>query len=223
MELDQIETNLNSPNIQNRMKAIIELRHYEPFVVVPLLKQRMYDQEFVIRSFVAMGLGYKQTEEAFSLLLDLIEDDRDYNVRAEAANSLAKYGERSIPHLVHLFQKDSNWLVRQSIFAAIEATDYPEIFLKLCIWGFKGDDSIVQQSAITNLGRLAKTPEASRALEVLLEAANSWESAIRSQVAIVLRHFDSPRVQSALMKLRQDCDHRVVGATLEGLVQQFSF
>lgn len=116
MELNQIETNLNSPNIQNRMKAITELRHYEPFVVVPLLKRRMYDQEFVIRSFVAMGLGYKQTKEAFSLLLDLIEDDRDYNVRAEAANSLAKYGERAIPHLVYLFQKDSNWLVRLPYF-----------------------------------------------------------------------------------------------------------
>ena len=172
-------------------------------------------QEFVIRSFVAMGLGYKQTEEAFSLLLDLIEDDRDYNVRAEAANSLAKYGERAISHLVYLFQKDSNWLVRQSIFAAIEATDYPEIFLKLCIWGFKGDDSIVQQSAINNLGQLVKTPQASSALEVLLEAANSCESAIRAQVAIVLRYFDSPRVQEVLMKLQQDSDYRVVGATLE--------
>lgn len=84
--------------------------------------------------------------------------------------------------------------------------------------GFKGDDSIVQQSAITNLGRLAKTPQASRALEVLLEAANSWESAILSQAAIVLIHFNDPRAQAALMKLRQDSDYRVVGATLEGLV-----
>ena len=218
MELNQIETNLNSPNIQNRMKAITELRHYEPFVVVPLLKQRMYDQEFVIRSFVAMGLGYKQTEEAFSLLLDLIKHDRDYNVRSEAANSLAKYGKQAISHLVDLFQKDSNWLVRQSIFAAIEASEYPEVFLKLCIWGLKGDNSIVRESAITNLGRLAKTPQAFSALDILLEAANSKESAIRSQVAIVLRYFDDPRVQVALMKLGQDSDYRVVGATLEGLV-----
>ncbi len=105
MELHQIETYLNSPNPQNRMKAIAELRHYEPHLVVPLLKQRIEDREFVIRSFVAIGLGYKQTEEAFDLLVDLIESDRDYNVRAEAANSLAKYGDRAIPHLVKLFKK----------------------------------------------------------------------------------------------------------------------
>ena len=86
MELHQIETYIDSPNPQNRMKAITELRNYEPNLVVPLLKRRMYDQEFVVRSFVAMGLGYKQTEEGFGLLLDLIEYDRDYNVKAEAAN-----------------------------------------------------------------------------------------------------------------------------------------
>jgi HEAT repeat protein len=218
MELHQIETYLDSPNPQNRMKAITELRHYEPYLVVPLLKRRMYDQEFVIRSFVAIGLGYKRTDEAFELLLDLIEHDRDYNVRAEAANSLGKYGEQAIPHLVKLFQQDSHWLVRQSIFAALEETNYPEILLKLCIWGLEGNDPIVQQSAIANLGQLAKTPQASSALELLLSAVNSNSGAIRAQAARVLRHFDDPRAQAALMKLRQDSDYRVVGATLEGLV-----
>ncbi len=43
MELHQIETYLDSPNPENRMKAITELRHYEPSLVVPLLKRRMYD------------------------------------------------------------------------------------------------------------------------------------------------------------------------------------
>ncbi len=218
MELHQIETYLDSPNPENRMKAITELRHYEPSLVVPLLKRRMYDQEFVIRSFVAMGLGYKRTEEGFELLLDLIEHERDYNVRAEAANSLAKYGEGAIPHLVKLFQQDSNWLVRYSIFAALEGTNYPEILLELSILGLRGEDPVVQQTALANLGQLAKTPQASSALELLLSEAKSSKSAIRAQVARVLRHFEEPRAQAALIKLRQDSDYRVVGATLEGLV-----
>lgn len=218
MELHQIEIYLDSPNPQNRMKAITELRHYEPYLVVPLLKRRMYDQEFVIRSFVAMGLGYKQTDEAFELLLDFIEHDRDYNVRAEAANSLAKYGEEAIPHLVQLFHQDSHWLVRQSIFAAIDLTQHPKILLELSIWGFRGDDPVIKATAIANLGQLAKTPQASLALEILLVAANSEEKAIRIQVARVLKHFDDPEARVTLMKLRQDPDHQVVGATLEGLV-----
>ena len=218
MELHQIETYLESPNPQNRMKAITELRHYEPSLVVPLLKRRMYDREFMIRSFVAMGLGFKRTDEGFELLLNLIENDQDYNVRAEAANSLAKYGEQSIPHLVKLFQKDSHWLVRQSIFAAIDLTNYSELLWELSVLGFKGDDPVVKLTAIANLTQLAETPQASSALELLLLAANSEKATIRAQVARVLKHFEDPKAQAALMKLRQDSDYRVVGATLEGLV-----
>ncbi|MDJ0743468.1 MAG: HEAT repeat domain-containing protein [Xenococcaceae cyanobacterium MO_167.B27] len=217
MELHQIKTFLDSPNPQNRMKAITELRHHEPSLVVPLLKQRMHDQEFIIRSFVAMGLGYKQTEEGFELLLDLIENDRDYNVRAEAANSLSKYGEHAIPHLVKLFEQDSHWLVRQSIFAAIELTNYPEILLKLSALGIEGDDPVVKLTAIANLGQLAKTPYQASALEVLLTAVKSNQSIIRVRVARVLKHFDDPKAQTALLELREDSDYRVVAATLEGL------
>ncbi len=218
MELHQIETYLDSPNPQNRMKAITELRNYEPNLVVPLLKRRMYDREFVIRSFVAMGLGYKQTDEGFELLLDLIEHDRDYNVRAEAANSLAKYGEGAIPHLVKLFRQDSNWLIRYSIFAAIDFTNYPEILLEFCTLGLRGDNPVVKQAAIASLGQLTKTPQADSALELLVSAANSEQGAIRAQVARVLRYFEDQKAEAALMKLRQDPDYRVVGATLEGLV-----
>ena len=218
MELHQIETYLESPNPQNRMKAITELRHYEPSLVVPLLKRRMYDREFMIRSFVAMGLGFKRTDEGFELLLNLIENDQDYNVRAEAANSLAKYGEQSIPHLVKLFQKDSHWLVRQSIFAALDLTNYPELLWELSVLGLKGEDPVVKLTAISNLGQLAETAQASSALELLLLAANSEKAVIRAQVARVFKHFEDPRAQAALMQLRQDSDYRVVGATLEGLV-----
>ncbi|MDJ0594965.1 MAG: HEAT repeat domain-containing protein [Pleurocapsa sp. MO_226.B13] len=218
MELHQIETYIDSPNPENRMKAITELRNYEPNLVVPLLKRRMYDQEFVVRSFVAMGLGYKQTEEGFELLLDLIEYDRDYNVRAEAANSLAKYGEDAIPHLVKLFQQDSNWLVRYSIFAAIDLRQHPEILLEFCTLGLRGNDRVVQQTAIASLEQLTNTPQEANALELLLSAAKSEQGEIRAQVARVLRHFEDPRAEATLTNLRQDSDYRVVGATLEGLV-----
>jgi HEAT repeat protein len=218
MELHQIEAYIDSPNPQSRMKAITELRNYEPSLSVPLLKRRMHDQEFIIRSFVAIGFGYKQSEEAFNLLLDLIEHDKDYNVRAEAANSLTKYGEKSIPHIVKLFSEDSNWLVRQSILAALGDMNYSETLLKLCILGLKGDDPVVEQSAISNLGQLAKTPYADSALEIILEVANSKKVTARVQVASALRNFEDPRVESALARLRNDSDYRVVAATLEGLI-----
>ncbi len=117
-----------------------------------------------------------------------------------------------------LFRQDSHWLVRYSIFAAIDLTNYPEILLEFCTLGLRGDNPFVKQTAIASLGQLAETPQESIALDLLLPAANSEQGAIRAQVARVLRHFDDPRAQAALMNLRQDPDYRVVGATLEGLV-----
>lgn len=222
MELDQIRVYLDSPDSQERMKAIVELRNYSPSVVVPLLKQRMYDKEFVIRSFVAIGLGKKQTEEAFNALLDIINYEKDYNVVAEAANSLAKYGERSLDYLLRLFQQNTNWLIRQSIFAAMEDIDVPEARLQMCIWGLEGDDLVVKLAAIENLGKLAKTAQKSQALEILLSLSTNEAVQIRAQVAKVIREFESVQgeniVEKTLGKLRQDQDYRVIAATLENLL-----
>jgi HEAT repeat protein len=218
MELDRIETYLDSPNPQERMKAIVSLREHTPEVVVPLLKRRMYDKEFLIRSFVAMGLGYKQTEEGFEMLVQLIESDSDPNVRAEAANSISKYGDRSLPYLFELFVEDSHWLVRQSILAAMEEIDCPEILCQMCMLGIQGDDPVVRLAAIANLRKLQATSQADNALEILLSLATASVAEIRAEVAKTLRFFDNPQAQAALAELCHDLDYRVVAATLEGLL-----
>ncbi|MEL7313866.1 MAG: HEAT repeat domain-containing protein, partial [Cyanobacteria bacterium J06559_3] len=160
MDFQEIESYLESPNPQARMKALVELRNHEPAIVVPLLKQRMYDKEFVVRSFVAMGLGNKQTEEGFQALLALIEHDNDPNVVAEAANSLAKFGDRAYPHLIELFEQNSHWLIRQSIFGALDGLDEPAILLRLCRAGLEGEDLVVQSTAIATLSQLHGTEQA---------------------------------------------------------------
>ena len=218
MELQQIKTYLDSENPQERIKAITELRHYPPETVVPLLKLRMNDSEFVIRSMVAIGLGNKQTEEAFEALLDFLTSDKDPNVRAEVANSLAKYGEKSISHLVQLFEQESHWLVRLSIFAVMEEMNRPDLLVKFCRWGLAGNDPMVQQTAIANLKQCQGTSQEKEALEILLEAAQAEAVVIRAQVARVLGEFDDPRAEATFAQLQQDQDHRVVGATLEGLL-----
>ena len=218
MEINQIKTYLDSPNAQNRIKAIVELRNYPANVVVPLLKQRMYDKEFVIRSFVAMGLGYKLTDEGFDILLNLIENDGDPNVKAEAANSLAKYGEKAIPHLIELFRTESHWLLRQSIFAAIEEMGSPDVFLQLSKWGLEGDDLTVKLASISYLRKLRGTPLEPEAINLLLELSTSEIVAIRAQVARVLGIFEDSKARATLVQLRDDTHHRVVAATLEVLL-----
>lgn len=219
MDFQQIASYLESPNPQTRMKALVELRHHEPEVVVPLLKQRMYDKEFVVRSFVAMGLGNKQTEEGFEALLVLIEHDNDPNVVAESANSLAKFGDRALPHLVNLFEHNSHWLVRQSIFGALEENPEPTVLLRLCQWGLAGDDLVVQSTAIALLGKLNGTAQAEDALAMLLDAAVADTAMIRAQTARALKHFsENPHAKAALSELRHDSNLRVVGAAMESLL-----
>jgi HEAT repeat protein len=218
MELEQIRAYLDSPNAQERMKAIVELRNYNPGIVVPLLKRRMYDQELLIRSFVAIGLGKKRNQEAFEALLNLIEYDRDYNIIAEAANSLAKYGDRALPYLVNLFQYNSHWLIRQSILAAIADMNHPDKLLQLSIWGLQGDDLAVKLGSIANLAKLATSNQAGEAVAILVSLIEDSIVEIRIEVAKALQHFDLIEAKTALAKLRQDSDYRVVAATLEGLL-----
>ncbi|MEG4218256.1 HEAT repeat domain-containing protein [Microcoleus sp. Pol14C6] len=61
---------------------------------------------------------------------------RDPNVRAEAANSLSRFGTEAIADLVAGFARDDNWLVRHSIMAQLcdrrsAKIDCPNAILKI--------------------------------------------------------------------------------------------
>ena len=218
MYLQQISTLLDSTDPQQRMKGITELRHHPPEDAVPLLLQRIDDPEFLIRSFVAMGLGYKQTEQGYEALLEILAHETDSNVIAEAANALAKFGDRALPNLKITFNQHPHWLVRQSIFAALEEFDCPDILIGLCRNGYQDPDPVVKQIALQSLQPLANTPHQPAALDLLLQAATSPDGETRAQAARTLRHFNDPAAKDALNSLRKDPDHRVIAATLEGLV-----
>lgn len=218
MEINQIEAYLKSPDSQNRLKAIAQLRNYDSEVAVPLLKSKMSDPEFLVRSFVAMGLGKKQTADSFAALMELMKFDRDPNVRAEAANSLSLFGSVAASHLGMKFHQDEHWLVRRSILAALLEMDCPEELFDICICGLEGEDLSVWEASIDGLAALAGSAKHDAALKQLLSLANNKQWRIRMRIALALGKFDVPHARETLIQLRQDEDHRVVGAALEGLV-----
>ncbi len=218
MQLTQIETYLDSDDSQQRLKAIAQLRHHAPEVAVPLLKRRIRDHEFLVRSFVAMGLGNKRTSEAFEALLDLIDSDSDPNVRAEAANSLSKFGESAVPHLLALFEQDGHWLVRRSILAVLAEIQQAEVIFKICDCGIQDQDFTVREAAIEALGLLAGTSKQAEALQLLCQEAADEQGSIRARAARGLSQFDDPQASDALTQLQDDSDYRVVGAVLERLL-----
>jgi len=218
MDIEQIKQALNSDDPQQRMKGIRELRNQEADIASPLLLKHINDEEFLVRSFVAMGLGRKQSDKAFEALLLMSQQDKDPNVRAEAANSISFYGDIAIPHLRKMYEFDNHWLVRRSIIAAIVDLKCPQELLEICQIGLAGEDEPVMESCLSALGLLAGSKQEAEALQLLLSFLddNSWR--IRLQVAKSLGRYKNPEAIAALTKLKQDTDHRVVGAVLESTV-----
>jgi HEAT repeat protein len=217
MDIKEIESYLESSDPQKRLKALTELRRndYTPEIAVPLILRRKEDKEFIIRSFVAMALGRKQTPEAYLILLEMAKFDQDYNVRAEASNSLSFYGQISIAHLLELFIQDTNWLVRISILAALFELNSPDDTLKACLYALESQEITVKEMAIDGLGLLANTIKNDPALRELLKLVDHGDWVIRAKVASSLKQFSQLEAKEALALLKRDLDHRVVASALE--------
>lgn len=219
MDIHEIETSLENSDFQYRLKAIAALKDYTPEIAVPLLKAKLNDPEFLVRSFVSRGFGQQKTAESFAALLQIIKLDNTPNVRAEAANSLSLFGQCAASHLVLAFIQDDHWLVRRSILGAlVDMECYSELF-EVCIEALAGEDMTTQEAAVDALGALAGTVQQQAALSELLKLVNSEYEGIRQHAASALKHYDVPQAKEALSQLRQDSHHRVVGAALENLLE----
>lgn len=213
MDLAQLEDWIVHEDFQCRLKAIKALKDYPADVAVPYLSQAIEDPEFLVRTFVAMGMGHHQTAETFASLLQLLKFDNTPNVRAEAANSLSLFGAVSAPHLVVAFEQDTHWLLRRSILAALsDLACFAELY-EVCTQGIQGEDLPVQETAIRALGLLATAPQREDALTLLLHLSQSEQSHIRRSVAQVLKVYQDERANQALERLRQDPDVQVIAAT----------
>jgi HEAT repeat protein len=218
MDLSQIETDLQNPDFQYRIKAIAALKDHASEVAIPILIRHIQDAEFLVRTFVARELGRHRSAEAFAPLLQIIRCDNTPNVRAEAANSLSLFGRISASHLVQTFFSDDHWLVRRSILAALVEMQCPEEVLEVCELGLAGEDAAVREASVDSLGALLNSRQSKTALARLLDLKNSEAAYIRVRVAYALKNFDLPEAKAALAELRQDSEHRVVGAAMEDLL-----
>jgi HEAT repeat protein len=175
------------------MPALTQLRFCSDEQAVPLLVLGSEQEAFLVRSLSCSGLGYKRTEQGWTVLERLLRTDSDPNVRAEAANALASYGvARAWPLLKAAFDADAAWLVRCSILSAL--AEQPEIdfgwLLDLARAAITDADGTVRVSGAEILGRIVRE----RADQPIGEQA-----------------------RTLLQPLQQDGDHRVVAAALNGL------
>jgi HEAT repeat protein len=220
MDIHEIEAFLDNSDFQYRLKAIAALKDYTPEIAVPLLKARLNDPEFLVRTFVSRGFGQQQTAESFAALLQIMKLDNTPNVRAEAANSLSLFGRCAASHLVLTFIQDDHWLVRRSILGALVDMECHNELFEVCVEALAGEDMTTQEAAVDALGALAGSSQEAAALARLLALASSEYEGIRQHTASALKHFDVPEAKQVLSQLRQDSHHRVVGAALENLLDR---
>ena len=218
MDISEIKDLLANEDPQLRLRGLVALKDYDSDRAVPLLIEQKQDSAFLVRSFVAMGLGRKRNDTAYQALLNMLETETDSNVQSEIANSLGLYGSVATDRLVELFESNDHWLVQRSILAIMPEMDSPEALLKLALKALKNPDQTISQAGISTLGLLAGTEQEQAALEALLPTINSdlWRS--RLALAYALKRFDDPSAKDALSKLRQDSNHKVVAAALEDLL-----
>ena len=193
LDLEAVRQAIASGDPVQAMPAITQLRNCSDAEAVPLLVLGTEQKPFLVRSLSCSGLGYKRTEQGWTVLSELVRADEDPNVRAEAANALASYGvERAWPLLRSVFEADAAWLVRCSILSAL--AEHPEIdlnwLLELATIAIADADAIVRVSGAEILSRIVRDG---------------------SSLAI------GEQARSLLQPLQQDSDHRVVAAALNGL------
>jgi HEAT repeat protein len=218
MDIHQIEAGLDREDFQYRLAAVKALKDYDASIAVPLLTRQRNDPEFLVRTFVCMGLGKQQTAESYAALLEILKLDTTPNVRAEAANSLSLFGKCAASQLVMTFFKDEHWLVRRSILAALLDLDCQHEVVEVCQEALKGKDVAVREAAISALGDLTAPAAQAAALALLLPLVDAEFDRTRQQAAYALKKFDTPASKAALQQLRQDSNHRVVAAALEDLL-----
>jgi HEAT repeat protein len=219
MELSEIQTNLQQEDFGLRLKAIAALRTYPIDVAMPLLTTHQKDPEFLVRTFVARELGNFRNDESFALLLEMMRFDNTPNVRAEAANSLSLFGVMTAGHLVAAATMDDHWLVRRSILGALCDMECAVEIWEVCQVAISNlDDRATRDAAILALGKLAGTSREEVAQTQLLAFSESVDWGDRKHAAYALRYFQTAAAAQALTQLRQDSDHRVVGAALEELL-----
>ena len=192
-DLNALRDAIGSGDPLRAMPALTQLRFCSDEQAVPLLVLGSEQEAFLVRSLSCSGLGYKRTEQGWTVLERLLRTDPDPNVRAEAANALASYGvPRAWPLLKAAFDADAAWLVRCSILSAL--AEQPEIdfawLLDLAGAAITDGDGTVRVSGAEILGRIVRE----RADQPIGEQA-----------------------RTLLQPLQKDADHRVVAAALNGL------
>jgi HEAT repeat protein len=222
--IEKIEINLRAEALNKRKAALDELAEFPPEVAIPVLKKLARENDFGLRRLAVMGLGNHKSAASFQALQNILENEKDDSVLAEAANSIFEFGDSAIPEIVKLFEKSHHWLVRQTVISLLIETEYYEALMFTAKIALQDETQTVKEAGILALGQLLRysrrewlppSPFENQALDILVELAQDPDWRTRWRVAIALQHTQQSQAQELIAKLQQDEHYRVVAAALE--------
>lgn len=206
--LQEISSQLESPNLRDRMVALANLRHVPAEDAVPLIKKVLDDESLQLRSMAIFALGIKQTTECYPILINILQNDPDYGMRADAAGALGYLGDtRAFEVLARAFYEDTDWLVRFSAAVSLGNLKDPRA-REILIQALDSPEVVLQQAAISALGEI----QAIESVDNLLRFAQSDDWLVRQRLAESLGNLPSPKSVSALKYLTKDSHPNVAEA-----------
>jgi HEAT repeat protein len=200
ISIDDLRAQMGNPDPGKRMAALVALRFISDEEATPLLLQAASDPVPLVRVYAAIGLGKKRGEGSFASLLDLLNNDKDASVRAEAAGALGAYGDlNAAEHLVRAYYEDIDWIVRYSAVVSLGQLRDERGYAVLR-HALASETEMIRDAAISALGELGDA----RALDVLLPLVASTEPEVRRRVAQALGLIGTAECRGPLSYLARD-------------------
>lgn len=161
------------------------------FAAVPGLIEALSDEDARIRSAAVKVLGEIGDPESVPHLLEIVNHERDGNIRWQATGALSKMGQAAVPGLVKAL-RDKDWKVRRSACEALwgmaEPSAVPALAEALC-----DPNDVVRQAA-------SGAVEAMGALAVsgLIQSLKGQNRQVANAAVEMLRRIDNDEARAAI-------------------------
>lgn len=214
---ESVQALLASENYGERLTGLNQLRELAPQVALALIQPVLSDANVRVR-YAAVSqlatLGEQNPSETMTVLLKLLAEDPEADVKAAAADGLgALHCAEAYPQLEAAYSNSNDWVLQLSIIAALGELGNTAAF-ELLQQALNSETELIRIAAITALGELGDE----RAIALIAPLAQESDWQLRSRVAQALGHFRSDaNAQSILKTLAGDKSEQVVQMAKAGL------
>lgn len=214
---ESVQALLASESYGDRLTGLNQLRALDPKQALALIQPVLSDENVRVR-YAAVSqlatLGAQNPRETAAALLKLLEEDKELDIKAAAADALgALHYAEAYPQLEAAYRNSGDWVLQLSIIAALGELGNPA-GVELLETALGSETELVRIAAVTALGELGDE----RAIALVAPLASDGDWQLRSRVAQALGNFKgNAAAQSVLQALAGDESEQVAQMAQAGL------